>query len=66
MCGESLAACFVFGGLDGEEAAEKAAIALQGDAKILGRDIITASPLALQYLTFVGKYLGDALDSFGD
>ena len=52
--------------LDREQALEKGAIALQGDAEILGGNVVAAIPLLLEFGTFLGENFGEALHGAGD
>lgn len=52
--------------LYGQQASEEGAVALEGDAKVFGRDIVAAVPLGLEAAALLGKHLSQALHRLGD
>src|SRR4051812_23640827 len=53
-------------GSGGEQPLEEAAVPLEGDAQVLGGDVLAAAPLLLEALALGGEALGDALHDLGD
>src|SRR3954452_7585490 len=52
--------------LRGEQPLEEAAVALQRDPQVLGRDVLAAAPLALEALALGGEVLGEPAHHLGD
>src|SRR5262249_12447719 len=52
--------------LRGEQTIEERPVALHGDAKVLGRDVLTLRPLPLERRALLGEDLGHALHRLRD
>src|SRR5512133_4216338 len=52
-------------GSGGEESPEEQAVPLEGGAQVLGGDVVSLVPLALQPAALVGKRFGQVLHEFG-
>src|SRR5690242_18361257 len=51
---------------EGEEPVEERAVAAEGDAEVLGRDVVAARPLLLEALSLAREGVGEALHALGD
>ena len=51
---------------DGKQTLKERAVALQRDAEVFGRDIVSAIPLLLEFGTLLGKNFGQAFHGCGD
>ena len=52
--------------LDGEQTLKERTVALQRDAQVFGRDIVSAIPLFLEFGTLLGKDFGQAFHGCSD